>query len=412
MKVDKYILNTLNKQTIINLIRSTPGIHRAELSRISGLSIPSVMRITDEFISKGLVRDLGRGQSSGGKPPQLLEFIPDCRYAAGIDIGTTNISAILMDLSARIVRRHSIPTGVKEGQEKVMSRVLEAMDCVLQDSCIEPDKILGIGIGMPGIIDPWTKMVLFSPDFSWENVDVALPVEKRFGLPVIIDNVTRTMAMAERWFSAGRNVDNFMCINLGYGIGAAMVIDGELYKGNAGSSGEFGHITMERNGPPCSCGNHGCLEALSSGNAIAERAIALAGSAASSPILRLAGGDAAAIDARVVFDAARGGDPVAVQIISEALNFLGTAIAGIINFMDPKVIILEGGVTKAGDILLNGISLAIQQRQMKHAGKDTTIVISRLGDDAAAIGAASFHLKAFIESGGEPSAKATRKVKS
>ena len=412
MKVDKYILNTLNKQTIINLIRSTPGIHRAELSRISGLSMPSVMRITGEFIRKGLVRDLGRGESSGGKPPQLMEFIPDCRYAAGIDVGATNISAILMDLSARIVRKHSIPTGVKEGPAKVIGRVLEAMVSVLQGPGIEPDKILGIGIGMPGLIDPQTGMALFSPDFGWENVDVVRPVEKRFGLPVIIDNVTRSMAMAERWFGAGRDVDNFMCINLGYGIGAAMVIDGELYRGNSGSSGEFGHITMERNGPPCSCGNRGCLEALSSGNAIAERAKALAGGAASSLMLRLAGGDAGAIDACVVFDAARGGDPAAVKIISEALDFLGTAIAGIINFMDPKVIILEGGVTKAGDILSNGISRAIRQRQMKHAGKDTNIVISLLGDYAAAIGAASFHLKAFIESGGELSAKASRRVKS
>jgi glucokinase-like ROK family protein len=411
MKVDKYILNTLNKQTIINLIRSSPGIHRAELSRASGLSMPSVMRITDEFIRKGLVRDLGKGESSGGKPPNLLEFIPDCRYAAGIDVGTTNISAILMDLSARIVRKHIIPTDVKEGPGKVIGRVLETMGRVLDNSGVERKKILGIGIGMPGLIDPKRGTVRFSPDFGWEDADVAGPVEKRFGLPVIIDNVTRSMAMAERWFGAGRDVDNFMCINLGYGIGAAVVIDGELYKGNSGSSGEFGHITMERNGPRCSCGNRGCLEALSSGNAIAERAKEIAAADAASLMLKLAGGDRDAVDARVVFDAARSGDPAALKIAGEAMDYLGTAIAGIINFLDPKVIILEGGVTKAGDVLSRGVSEAIGRRRMKRAGEDTTIVISRMGDDAAAIGAASFHLKTFIERGGETPAKAVRRVR-
>ncbi len=404
MRIDKSVINTFNKQNVINIIRSSSPIFKAEISRITGLSIPTIMKITDDFIQKGLIRETGKGESSGGKPPQLLEFVHDSSYIIGVDIGTTNIIAILMDLSAAIQYKHVMPTGSKDSSDEVIQRIIFSIDNVIAHSKIDTGKILGIGIGMPGLLDCEAGRVVFSPDFQWENVDILNPLKEKYKMTLKMDNVTRAMAMGEKWFGLAKGIDNFMCINLGYGIGSAAVIDGELYNGSSGSSGEFGHITLEKNGPLCDCGNYGCLEALASANAIAKKAKIFVARGEESLILKLAGGDPEAIEAKTVFDAAKQGDALALEIVHEAVEYMGIAIASIINFMDPELIILEGGVSNAGDMLMEGLHKVIGRRRMKYAGRNTNIVLTTLGANAAAIGAASFILKRLIEAGGDAGA--------
>lgn len=401
MKIDKSVINTINKQNVINVIRTNGPIFKAEISRITGLSLPTVMKITDEFIEKGLVREIGKGESSGGKPPQLIEFIPDSYYIIGVDIGTTNITSIMMDLSAAIIYKNVIPTGIKDPPDEVIQRVIDSIDLTIAASGIKPDRMLGIGIGIPGLLDCEAGKVLFSPDFKWEDVDIVGPLKAKFKTTILMNNVSRAMAMGEKWFGLGKGIDNFMCINLGYGIGSAIIIGGELYSGSSGSSGELGHMTLEKNGPLCSCGNYGCLEALASANAISNKARFFIERGEKSLILNLAGGNPDSIEAKTVFDAAKQGDSLALEIIHEAIEYIGIAIAGIINFLDPELIILEGGVSRAGKILTEGLQKVIGRRQMKYAGKHTRVAISELGMNATAIGAASFLLKRLIETGGE-----------
>lgn len=400
MKVDKTLINTLNKQNVINIIRDNGPIFKAEISRVTGLSIPTIMKMTDEFIQKGLVREVGKGESSGGKPPQLIEFVPDAHYIIGVDIGTTNIVSVVMDMSAVIISKKITPTGVENPPNVVIDRIINAIDKTLENSKIKKEKILGIGIGMPGLLDSQSGLVLFSPDFKWENVDLIGPIKEKFGMTVIIDNVTRAMAMGEKWFGLGHGISNYMCINLGYGIGSAIVVDGELYSGSSGSSGEFGHMTLEKNGPLCDCGNYGCLEALASANAITKKAKFLIDKGENTSILKLAGGNADNIEAKTVFDASKQGDVLALEIVHEAAEYIGIALANIINLVDPELIILEGGVARAGDILSEIIQKVVGRRKMKYAGSHTTIAISELGENAAAIGSASFLLKRLIENGG------------
>ena len=400
MKVDKSLINTLNKQNVINIIRDNGPIFKAEISRVTGLSIPTVMKMADEFILKGLVREVGKGESSGGKPPLLIEFVPDAHYIIGVDIGTTNIVSIIMDMSAQIVSKQITPTGVKDPPDVVIDRIIGTIGRTLDETSVKKEKILGIGIGMPGLLDSQSGIVLFSPDFKWENVDLVGPIRKKYGMPVIMDNVTRAMAMGEKWFGLGRGISNFMCINLGYGIGSAIVVDGELYSGSSGSSGEFGHMTLEKNGPLCDCGNYGCLEALASANAITKKAKFFIEKGEGSSILKLAGGDIDGIEAKTVFDAAKSGDMLALEIVHEAAEYIGIALANIINLVDPELIILEGGVARAGEILSGTIQKVVGRRKMKYAGTHTNIAISELGENSAAIGAASFLLKRLIENGG------------
>ena len=400
MKVDKTLINTLNKANVLNAIRKQEHIFRAEIARITDLSIPTVMKITEEFIDKGLVRESGKGQSTGGKPPQLLELIPDAYYIVGVDIGTTYIVTILMDLSASVIQNDRIPTEIKSNPISIVNRVIESIQRTIMNSGVDYNKIMGISLGVPGLLDASKGNVLFSPDFQWENVHILKPIKDKFNIPVIIDNVTRAMAMGEKWFGLAKDINNFICINLGHGIGAAIVVNGEIYGGSSGAAGEFGHITLKKDGPVCDCGNRGCLEALASANAISKKARAMIDKGIHTKILDMVDDNLEKIEAKHVFDAAKQGDALSIGIIEEATQYLGIAIAGLINLLDPELIILEGGVARAGDILIQNVKAVVRERQMKYAGKQTRIVTSELSL-VAAIGAATFILKAFIESGGD-----------
>ncbi len=400
MRIDKSVLNTMNKQTVINIIRRNGPIHRAEISRMSGLSIPTIMKITDEFIENGLIRENGKAKSTGGKPPLLLEFIADAYYIIGVDVGTTNTIVILMDLSAKIINRSVVATCTSRKSDIIIRRVIDTIEKVFSQSEVELSKILGIGIGIPGLIDKEQGVVKFSPDLGWENVDLVGPISEKFNLPIMIDNVTRAMAVGERSFGVALGVSNFICINLGYGIGAALFIDGEIYSGSSDSAGEFGHMTMEKDGPLCDCGNHGCLEALASANAISKEARQKIKNGHQSLITEMVEGDLEKIEAKTIYDAAKKGDELALEIVGRATEHIGIAVASIINLFDPDMVILAGGVVAAGSILTDAISRKSDSRKMKFAGGNTSIVTSQLGANAAAVGAASFILRRFTAAGG------------
>ncbi len=403
MKVDKSLIHTFNKHNVLSAVREAGQIFRAEIARQTGLSIPTVMKITDELLARGIVREIGKGESSGGKPPQLLAFTPDRHYIVGVDIGTTNILCILMDMSAHIVASRSVPTRVDDAPEAVMERIAHTIAAVVDGAGAERDRILGIGIGMPGVLEPQTGRVLFSPDFHWEQVHLLPKLKASFPYPMIIRNVTHAMAMGERWFGQGRgDFDSFVCVNLGHGIGSALFLEGKLLSGGSGSSGELGHVTMDRNGPKCVCGNAGCLEALASGNAIAKHAAAEI-AAGHDTILRQELERKGALEAKDVFVAAGRQDALSIRIVQEAAEYIGLALASVINLVDPELIVLEGGLSRAGEPFIADIRTHAQRYQMKYTGRNTRIVVSGLGEQAAAIGAASFIVQRLFEAGGDPS---------
>jgi len=398
MKVDKTLLHMMNKQTVLEMIRERGPIYKAEIARLTGLSIPTVIKITDELAEHGLIRDIGKGMSSGGKPPQLLEFASE-RYAIiGVDVGTTNINCVLMDLASNILFQYMTPTIVSDPSEQVIERILQSIEQVMAMPQASGQPILGIGVGMPGLLED--GVVLFSPDFHWEQVDLIGRLRARFHLPIQIHNVTRTMAMGERWFGHGRgDVNSFICVNLGYGIGAALYLDGRIFNGGSGTSGELGHMTVDGDGPICACGRRGCLESLAAGNAIAKRAKREIAEGRASSITP-AQADAE-LEAKDVFLAAARHDPLALEIIHDTAEYIGTALANVITLLDPEVIILEGGLSRAGEPFIEEIRQVVKRFQMKYAGRNTRIVVSDLGENAAAIGAATYLLQRLFDVGGD-----------
>jgi len=397
MRVDKSVINSLNRKTVLNVIRDHKSIGRAEIARMTNLSLPTVMKICEDLISNQLVKEIGKGKSAGGKPPKLLEFVADSYSSIGIDIGTTNITCVRVDCNGTIVKKNVIPTNHSRSYAELLQLLINCVDSV-SDS---PNPILGIGIGMPGIIEPQTGDIIFSPNFGYKNINISSPLRNHFNKPVLIDNVTRVMAVAEKNFGVCKGIDNFVCVNLGYGIGSAIMVNGQLYTGKCGSAGEIGHTLIDPNGPKCTCGRNGCLEAMASANSIVRYAKKKLREGVSSIILDMVSNRIDLIEAKNIYDAAKLGDRFALQIVNQAIHYLGIGLATIVTLLDPDCIVLEGGVSRAGNILLDGLNKWIDELKMPFCGKNTKLVVSEFGTEAAAIGAASLVLDKFLYYGGD-----------
>ncbi|MDR0651907.1 MAG: ROK family transcriptional regulator [Synergistaceae bacterium] len=403
MSLDKSSINVLNKRNVLNYIRRNGASGRAEIARSLGLSVPTVMNISQVFIDLGAIREVGLGESSGGKPPMLLDMVPDACCSIGVDIGATKITAIVADCNAAVIYKKIY--GSKRGLSKsvILEYVIDIINETINSSSVDEKKIMGMGIGMPGLIDAHSGEVLFSPDFGLENMHIIAAIERRFGKKTMIENVTQAIAVGEKYYGICKDTENFLCVGLGYGIGSAIVANGQLYKGCSGFAGELGHIVMDKNGPKCDCGGHGCLEAISSGNAIAKCAKERVRKGERTSILDMAG-NIDDIEAKTVFDAAKAGDAIAASIVENAIEYLGIAIAGMITMLDLEFIVLSGGITHAGKFLIDRLKSYVDRHKMRYSGQGTRIVISKFGSDAAAIGAASLILSRWIECGGNPNA--------
>jgi glucokinase-like ROK family protein len=319
-----------------------------------------------------------------------LEFSGHNNCIIGIDLGTTHILGVLSDLNAEIIAEVRRPTHVEEGFGRVMRRT-SGIIAELEKHLDGPSRrICGIGMAVAGLINRKRKIVEFSPDFQWHEVDVIGALSKRHDVPIIFDNVTRVMALGELWYGIGKQLRNFVCVNVGYGVGAGIVIDGKPLYGPTGMSGEFGHTTLERDsGVQCDCGNFGCLEALASGNAIAKFARRAVAGESRSVLLEMCGGEVSGITAEMVADAAKQGDPVAGGVFERAAEYLGIGIANLINLLNPEAVVIGGGVAQAGDILFDKVRKTVLARSLKKIAKDVQILPATFGMKASVMGAVS-----------------------
>jgi DNA-binding Lrp family transcriptional regulator len=253
----KYILK-VNKKKILNLIYNSQLISRAEATKKSGISAPTVSRIVDSLIKDGLVQEIGMGKSTGGRCPRMLKMADTENYIIGIDLGTTNIYGILADLNARIIYEEKRPTKLEEGFYKIMDQKAEIMEILIDKAEQKNKRLCGVGLAVAGLINKQRNIVEFSPNFHWHDLDIIGYLGKRFDLPIFFDNVTRVMALGELCYGIGKKYKDFIFVNIGYGIGAGIILNGHPLLGAVGMAGEFGHITVEKDSKiQCDCGNFG-----------------------------------------------------------------------------------------------------------------------------------------------------------
>lgn len=316
-----------------------------------------------------------------------------CASVIGVDLGGTQIRAALTDDNGTILKRFSTLTRARETRDKVIARIKVCIREVLRG--VERSDVLGIGIGVPGTVNPWTGVMSFATNIpcleKWAPRD---DLTDEFGLPVHVGNDAKLAALGEYRFGAGQGVRSLVYLTISTGIGGGVIDGGRLLLGARGWATELGHTIVEPRGPRCACGNIGCLEALAAGPAIARHAVELLQSGQSSILSIMAQGDLQRITSREVVAAASEGDGLARQVIERAAFYLGIGMVNFIHSFDPQVIIVGGGVSKAGDLLFAPVRAVIAERAMAQEWRDIPIVPAQLGDDVGLLGAVALVLAA------------------
>lgn len=313
------------------------------------------------------------------------------KFAIGVDLGGTNIVCAIVNYDGKIVSSLKTPTLAERGKEATIKRIIETIRKNIAQSAIAPGDIIGIGIGAPGPLNVKRGIINFAPNLpGWKDVPLKKILEDEFNIKVILENDANAAAWGEKCFGGGQGIDNLVCFTLGTGIGGGIIIDGKIYHGNNYGAAELGHMTVNKDGPQCNCGNNGCLEAYSSATGIKNRIRDRIKKGVKSQFLNLDNIESIeSISLKSIFEAARQGDKLTSTIVDEAISYLGIAIANITNILNPEMVILVGGITNEGDKLLTPIRKEVEKRAFYTNYKFLKIVIGELGDNAGVLGAAA-----------------------
>ena len=378
---DPELAREINEALVLNLLRSREMISRADITRALNLSKVTVSAVVSELIGEGLVKEIGEGNSlpSGGRKPRLLSLNTDQKYVIGIDVGKTSIVCAMSNLRGDLLTETRTPTARESDVENIVGQVESVVEEVTRRSGAAKDRILGIDLSVAGIVDRKTGFIRFSPDFGWQSVPIAELLSHRSGFTVEADNCTRVMALGEKWYGVARGVANVFSVNIGYGIGSAFIINGQICNSNR----EFGHLFITKTPVTCDCGKEGCLEAVASGHAIERTANEQKKSADW-------------ITASMLEKMARQGDVQSLAIYESAGKYLGRAISIIANVFNPDKVILGGGVALAGDLLLGPIRQEYDSHTMEAIKSSTEIEVSALGLNAGVYGAVAVALNRFV----------------
>ncbi|HIC89666.1 MAG TPA: ROK family protein [Anaerolineae bacterium] len=306
-------------------------------------------------------------------------------YIVGVDLGGTQIRAAISDAEGHIYRKEAALTEAEEGPEAVLQRIQALIEQVVADT--DWEQIRAIGVSAPGPLNPWTGVIIQAPNLpGWHNVPLRDILMERFQCPTWVGNDANVAALAEQQFGAGRGINDLIYITVSTGIGGGVITNGQLLLGSDGLGAELGHMTVEANGIRCNCGNVGCVETLASGPAIARHAVEGLKAGAKSKVLELVQGDLSKVTARIVNEAAQAGDEFAIAEFKRAGFYLGVAFVNLAYIFNPRMIIVGGGVTKAGALLFEPAWKTIRDRLPRPYWEKLAIVPPALGDDVCLLG--------------------------
>ena len=403
-------LRRTNRSAVLRKLYFDGPLSRQELAPATGLSSGSISNVVAELTADGLLEEAGSVGSDGGRPRTLLRVARRSAYLIGVDVGETRVRAELFDLALTELARAERPLaahGHDVGQvydvDRVVGFIRDTVADVLRDADVEPAALLGVGVGVPGIVDRSSPggAVVHGQTVGWDAVPLesllreaaALPPE----VPLFIDNGAKTLGQAEVWFGSGRGARHAVIALIGSGVGACIITDGGLYGGAHSSAGEWGHTTLQVRGRSCRCGARGCLEAYVSAEAVLERWAEAGGDP----------GDAdeetalAAFLAAATPDASGAVDEKAAALLEETAEYLGAGIADLVNLFNPERIIISGWAgLLLGKAFLPEVSRAAAAYALRHPGERTTIDLGMLGPDAVTVGAATLPLADFLSRGG------------
>lgn len=377
---------------IFRIIKEIGPLSRTEIVKQTGLSKSTVSVHTRKLLEMGLIKkekEKNGSVGSVGRNRQLLKFAKDNGYIIAIDLGATSLNVGLCNLDAEIIEMKMNDILVNNGPQKIMNKIDRLIAELLETNQLDQKKIFGIGMGVPGPVE-FSKGLPVSPPImpGWHLSPLKKILQEKYNCPAFIDNDVNVMAVGEKHAGLAQDVANFIFIKIGTGIGAGIICENELYRGSKGCAGDIGHIGIEGEEELCPCGNRGCLEIVAAGPAIAKKAKAAAKNRESEILLKILNkkGDLTAED---VGQAVLKNDLAAVNIVKDSGQKIGQVAARLVNFYNPSLIIIGGGVAKIGNHLISAIKEEVLRRSTSLAVQDLRIELSQKNDEIAVIGAAA-----------------------
>lgn len=352
----------------------TIGLHgpvsRTVIAKTLGVSPATVTALTRDLLDLGLIQLVGKEPSDGGRPAELLELVADSAHVIGVKVTSDRVIGVITDLAGNVLGHFT------ESFDGSADRLLDEVERILRNHMGEgPGTLLGIGLGVPGMVDSAGGGRVSAPTHGWDGIEVGAGIQQRLEVPVIVENDVHTLAVAERLYGRGREVDDFITVTVGHGIGLGIVIDGELHAGSHGGAGEIGHLLMDPDGPPCECGRQGCLEAVSSEPALVRQAVARG-------LIEPCDG----IDE--LRSLAASGDTATLELFAEAGKLLGRAVASVVNLLAPQLVLISGEGTASWPYLETGFAAEFQNRLLP-IHRDVEVLVDHWDDLDWARGAVS-----------------------
>ncbi len=370
---DQSVVRVLNRNAVLNLLHREGPLSRVQLKTLAGLSGAAISGVVSDLINAHLIEEVSLGSSTGGRPPVMLAVKYKAHAAIGIKVRDRSLTAVLTDLNGAIGATRTVTLPDSEPRTVVTSATRTAR-ALLRGHAQPQSRLVGVGVGLPGVIDTARGVCVHSTYLGWRDVPLAAMLGDALGAPVVIDNDVNAFATAERLFGHGRAATHFAVITVGRGIGAGLILNGQRYGGRDGGAGEFGHTITEPDGLRCECGRRGCLEAYASEPALVRRAQTdLPDLGIDSVEALLAQQD----DARVR------------ALLADAGRRVGVQLANLVNLLNPELIVIGGEGVRLGEAYFTPLREAALAGAFDGLGRDLPIQVEPWGDDAWARGAAS-----------------------
>ena len=386
--------NNSQKRKIIKHLSMYGAMANTDLGKYIKLSTPKIISLLNELKNEGLIEELGQGNSSGGRRPNLYGNKENAFYIVGISINMYKTSVSIFNAKNQKITDDQILPLTISHETSIIDPIVGFTENIILENQIPREKILGIGIEMPGLVDSETGI---NKTYMVSRQPVAEVFQKKFGLEVLIENDAKARAFAELRFGAARFKKNVLAVHLDWGIGLGIIVNGKLYKGRDGFAGEFGHLPMVDNGILCKCGKQGCIETLASGTAIVRMAKEGMKAGRSSILGQLVDEDPEKIEIRKIVQAATMGDQYSISMLANVGHWLGKGLAYLIQIFNPELIVLGGRMSEANQFILPPIQQAIQIFCNPELGNDIQIKVSELGSQAGIQGVAALLLEHVLD---------------
>lgn len=370
-------LREMNQARVLDIIRTREGISRIGLAEATGLSATAVGVIVKSMLEDGYIHETGEGASSGGRKPTLLQLRPLSWYGMGIDVDARFLYLSVLDHAGQVLWHKRQPGNGAVSPDITLERVETLFQQAIRETGIQMDRILGLGVSVPGIVEREGRRIAFAPNLSWTDVTLREPLSERLGLPVFVENESVCSTLCEQWMGSCREVEDFVHVNIDTGIGAGLFLKGSLYRGTTGSAGEVGHIVVDDEGPKCTCGNRGCLETLASLDGMVRQA--------------------GAESFEAFLESVRGGDPHAVSVMDRASRSLGRAVSMLVNTLNPRRIVLGKRFPEYADLALNAVRAEVEKVALKWPASHVEVVPGSYGEESSSYGAAILPIRQLMQ---------------